>query len=422
VSAAGSTGSGGTAVPPPVPDKVLTPAFSLLIAAGLAYFIGLGMTTPVLPRYVEGPLGGGGIAVGIAVGAFAFGAVGCRPVAGRLGDRFDARVVVLIGSVLACVSVAGYALAGSLAPLVVFRIGNGAADAFFFVGAATLMTSMAGVSRAGEAASYFGIAVYTGFSIGPAIGEITHDALGYDGTWLVAAAISGTSFLLAWRLVDPRPPRAPTATKPPLLHKAGVMPGLVLALGTIGLAGYQAFVPLYVSSVGLSGARYVLLVYGLTALVLRLAGARLPDRLGALRMASVALLCSITGLLTIAAFPSKLGLFVGTIIFAGSGAYLFPATLSLAASRAPVAERGAVLGTFTAFFDISQGLGALALGGVVALSSYRLAFASGALASIAAIILAQLMLRASLGRRHAEAVAVEPGAAAGADLDLDISP
>src|SRR5205823_6587949 len=145
-------------------------------------------------------------------------------------------------------------------------------------------TSMAGVTRAGEAASYFGIAVYTGFSLGPAIGEIVHDAIGYRGTWLVAAAITGVSIVLAWRLVDPRPPRAVTGTKPPLLHKAGVLPGVVLALGTVGLAGYQAFVPLYVKDVGLSGARYVLLVYGLTALVLRLLGARLPDRLGALRM------------------------------------------------------------------------------------------------------------------------------------------
>jgi predicted MFS family arabinose efflux permease len=401
--------------PPPVPavpEKVLTPAFSLLIAAGLAYFIGLGMTTPVLPRYVEGPLGGGGVAVGVAVGAFAFGAVGCRPIAGRLGDRFDARIVVLIGAVLATASVAGYALAGSLAPLVAFRIGSGAADAFFFVGAATLMTSMAGVTRAGEAASYFGIAVYTGFSLGPAIGEIVRDGLGYHGTWLVAAAISGVSIVLAWRLVDPRPPRAVTDTKPPLLHKAGVLPGVVLALGTVGLAGYQAFVPLYVKDVGLSGARYVLLVYGLTALVLRLLGARLPDRLGALRMASVALLCSIVGLLTVAAFPSKLGLFAGSIVFAGSGAYLFPATLSLAAGRAPVDERGAVLGTFTAFFDLSQGLGALALGGVVALSGYRAAFACGAMASVCAMVVAQSMLRAST-TRAAEA------APSGLDLDLN---
>jgi predicted MFS family arabinose efflux permease len=381
--------------PPPVPDRVITPAFALLIASGLAYFIGLGMTTPVLPRYVEGPLDGGGVAVGVAVGAFALGAVGCRPVAGRLGDRFDARVVVIIGSVLATLSVAGYALADSLFPLVAFRIGSGAADAFFFVGAATLMTSMAGVTRAGEAASYFGIAVYTGFSLGPAIGEIVHDGFGYHGTWLVASAISGVSLVLAWKLVDPRPPRAASAAKPPLLHKAGVLPGVVLALGTVGLAGYQAFVPLYVKDVGLSGARYVLLVYGLTALVLRLLGARLPDRIGALRMASVALLCSIVGLLTIAVFPSQLGLFAGSVVFAGSGAYLFPATLSLAAGRAPVDERGAVLGTFTAFFDISQGLGALALGGVVALSGYRLAFACGAMASVSAMVMAQSMLRAS---------------------------
>jgi predicted MFS family arabinose efflux permease len=304
--------------------------------------------------------------------------------------------------VLACTSVAGYSLAGSLAPLVAFRLVSGAADAFFFVGAATMMTSMAGVARAGEAASYFGIAVYTGFSLGPALGEFAHDTFGYDGTWLVASAITGGSIVLAWRLVDPRPARAVTAKKPPLVHKAGILPGCVLALGTVGLAGYQAFVPLYVKSVGLSGARYVLLVYGLTALLLRLLGARLPDRIGALRMASVALVCSVTGLLTIAVFASQLGLFLGSVVFAGSGAYLFPATLTLAAGRAPVDERGAVIGTFTAFFDVSQGLGALVLGGVVALSGYRLAFTVGALSSVTALTMAQAMLRSSARQLAAE--------------------
>jgi predicted MFS family arabinose efflux permease len=383
---------------PAAPPPVLTRSFALLIAAGLCYFVGLGMTTPVLPRYVEGPLDGSSVAVGFAVGSFAFGAVVARPFAGRLGDRFDARVVILVGAVLAALSVGGYAFAGSLGPLVAFRLVTGVADAFFFVGAATLMTSLSGAARAGEAASYFGIAVYTGFSLGPAIGEGVHDAGGYDAVWIVAAAVSGLALVVGWRLEDPRPARNLAGTRRRLVHRDGLLPGTVLALGTVGLAGYQAFIPLYVESVGLSGARYVLLVYGLTALGLRLLGARLPDRLGALRMVSTALLCGVAGLLTIAAWSSRTGLFVGSVVFAGSGAYLLPATMALAVNRAPEDERGAVIGTFTAFFDVSQGLGALALGGVVALSSYRAAFAVSACCSLSALLVAHSTLRAP-GRR-----------------------
>ncbi len=41
----------------------------LVVTAGLSYFTALGMLLPVVPVYVEHRLGGGGLAVGVAVGA-----------------------------------------------------------------------------------------------------------------------------------------------------------------------------------------------------------------------------------------------------------------------------------------------------------------------------------------------------------------
>ena len=45
----------------------------------------------MLPQFVERELGGDTLGVGIAVGAFAVGAVLLRPFAGRLGDRYGRR-------------------------------------------------------------------------------------------------------------------------------------------------------------------------------------------------------------------------------------------------------------------------------------------------------------------------------------------
>ena len=62
------------------------------------------------------------------------------------------------------------------------------------------------------------------------------------------------------------------------------------------------------------------------------------------------------------------GLFVGTSLFAAGMSLLYPAMLLLALDRAPDTERASVVGTFSSFFDLSQGLGALILGGVAELS------------------------------------------------------
>jgi len=51
----------------PAEERLLTPAFLVLITTGVFYFLAFGMVIPVLPRYVEGPLGGGSVAVGFVV-------------------------------------------------------------------------------------------------------------------------------------------------------------------------------------------------------------------------------------------------------------------------------------------------------------------------------------------------------------------
>jgi hypothetical protein len=67
----------------------------------------------------------------------------------------------------------------------------------------------------------------------------------------------------------------------------------------------------------------------------------------------------------------------------------------------PAAERSSAVATFSIFFDLSQGLGAPALGVVVALASEPAAFAVGAGLQMAALAL----LRARVAARAEEAAA-----------------
>jgi predicted MFS family arabinose efflux permease len=57
-------------------------------------------------------------------------------------------------------------------------------------------------------------------------------------------------------------------------------------------------------------------------------------------------------------------------------------------------ERGSAVGTVSSFFDMSQGLGALLLGIVAALSGYRGAFVGGAVLSLGAFVVLRTGARA----------------------------
>ena len=386
---------------------LITPRFVLIVASGLAYFFALAMLTPVLPLYVKGPLHGNGFSVGIGVGAFAVGAVLLRPFAGRLGDRAGRRWLVIGGAAVVAVSIAAYGVIDSLAWLVLARFVTGIGEAAFFVGAATMITDLAPVERRGEAVSYWSIAVYGGLAFGPALGEFV---LGHDRfvlTWIVSAGLALVAAIVGCTLNETgaHVQAAAAESKQRLLHPAAIRPGIVLMLGLIGLAGFSAFVSLYArSELHQSGAGMIFVVYGVCILLVRILGARLPDQLGPIRSGTYALVLGSVGLTVMTAFRSVVGLVAGTVIFAGGMSLLYPALLVMALADVPESERGSVVGTFSSFFDLSQGLGALLCGAAEQLFGYRAAFGVGAvLAAVGCVA-----LRAGAARQRSRPVAAEP--------------
>ncbi|MDP1819755.1 MAG: MFS transporter [Acidimicrobiales bacterium] len=383
------------------PGRLVTSRFAIVTAATFAYFIALGALLPTLPRYVEDELGGGGVAVGVVIGSFAVSAAAVRPWAGRLGDRYGRRVLLSGGSFAVAASVAAYALVDSLVPLVALRLVTGLGEAAVFVGAATAIQDLAPDDRRGEAASYFSVALYGGLALGPALGEGLAEAYGFHAVWLAAAGFALLAAVLGLgtpKLSGP-PARRPTG----LLHRAALGPGFVLLLGLIPFAGFSAFLSLYGEDVGIDDVGPVFGVYAGTVLVIRILGARLPDRLGWRTASSIALVAVGLGALLLAAWASVAAVWVSAVCIAIGMSLLFPALFSAAMAGVPEDERSHAVGTFSLFFDLSQGLGAPVLGLVVALSSYR-----GAFAASAVVAACGWFAQVSLSRRRAEAAAVTP--------------
>jgi predicted MFS family arabinose efflux permease len=302
----------------------------------------------------------------------------------------------------------GYGIIDSLAWLVFARFITGIGEAAFFVGAATMITDLAPVERRGEAVSYWSIAVYGGLAFGPALGELVLGDDRYVLTWVVASALALLAAIVGCTLKEtgdsPGAPH-PSAAKQPLLHRAGIRPGIVLMLGLIGLAGFSTFVSLYARrELHLGGAGGIFVIYGVCILLVRIFGARLPDRLGPIRSGTYALVFAAVGLTVMAGVRSVVGLIIGTVIFAGGMSLLYPALLVMALSDVPDNERASVVGTFSSFFDLSQGIGALLCGIAQQLFGYRSAFLVGAVLAAAGCV----TLRVGASRRREVAVTPEP--------------
>jgi MFS family permease len=380
--------------------------FLTVAFAELAYFTAAGVLLPALPRYVEGPLAGGDVAVGLVAGAFSVSAFFLRPWAGAQADRRGRRLLMVSGASLFALSVAGYVVASSIPILIAIRLLTGVGEALFFVGALAANVDLAPPERRGEAFSFASLALYIGIGAGPFLGEAAIERFGFDAAWGLSIGLALVAVVLSLRLPPMRPDVAPE--RHPLVHRGGLLPGLVLLSTVWGMAGFLAFVPLYaVRDLDMSGAGLVLGLFSGIVVLIRSVGARIPDMIGAARATRISLVLTAAGLAAAGLWQEPAGLILGAAIL-GVGVALFtPALFSVAVDGVPPNERGAVMGTTSAFLDVAFGLGPATFGFVAAGVGRSGGFIVGA--AVAALGL-WLVIATRLGRR-VDAVASGPGKA-----------
>jgi MFS family permease len=342
--------------------------FLTVAVAELAYFTADGVLLPALPRYVTGALGGGDVAVGLVMGAFSLSAFFLRPWAGSQADLRGRRILMVAGGSIFALSVVGYLVATSIPLLVAMRLLTGVGEALFFVGAVAANLDLAPAERRGEAMSFASLSLYIGIGAGPFIGETVIEHLGFRAAWLVAIGLAAVAVALSLRLppMKPEEEEGPPPQMHRLVHPAGVLPGLVLLATIWGMAGFLAFVPLYSRDLGMAGSGLVLGLFAGIVVLIRSVGARIPDLVGPARTTRVSLALSAVGLATVGLWREPAGLIVGAVVL-GVGVALFtPALFALAVAGVPPNERGAVMGTTSAFLDLGFGLGPATLGFVAA--------------------------------------------------------
>lgn len=381
--------------------RLLTRTFVALFAATLAFFTAGALVLPVATRYADGPLGADAVGIGVSIGVFSVAALVLRPVVGWAADRFGRRPLLLFGGSVTLVALGLHLVATTLPAFVAVRALLGVGEAFFFVAALAALSDIAPPERRGEAINVGSLAVYLGLGAGPAIGEAVLGAAGFSGAWLTAAGIAALAIALSWFVPETAPgvlaARASGERGPRgrLFHPAGLLPGFLILTGAWGMAGFFAFVPLHATNVGLDGAGVPLAMYALIVVALRIAFAKLPDQVGAARLSGAALAVTAIGLAMIGALPGSVGLLVGTAVFAVGIAFMFPGLMAVAVARVDETERGSVVGTSSAFLDLSFGLAPATLGFVAGSDGYGEVFlVSAGVAVVGAAVIA--ILRASL--------------------------
>ncbi len=361
--------------------------FVATTAAMAMFFVAVGMGLTLVPRFVVDDLGETNRLVGWSAAAYSVLAVACRPLLTAGVARWGNRAVLRIGAIGGAAGFALHALVGSSAALLVVRGITGAFEALLYVAAANLISERAPAERRAEAISYHSVGLFLALGVGPVIGEafVAADRIrvGFVVSGVVALAAA------AWSLaVADDTPAASTGPRPKgrTFHGGGALLGLVLALPMFGYQGWSSFLKLRADEVGASaGALFA--TYSVLTLLVRLLGARLPERLGLTRAAPIAAGAMAVGLTIAGTVDGAVGMWLAVVVLSSAISLLYPSLIALAARMAnDPRERAAAISTFTAFFEIGAASGGAVLGPVADAGGYQTAYLVGAVAAAAGIV------------------------------------
>jgi MFS family permease len=348
-------------------SRLLTQRFLWLLAANLCMWIGIGSFF-LFPLFILS-VGGTKADIGILVGVMPLVCILVRPWASEMVDRAGRKAVLasgcalMGGAVLACLWFQG-PIASVFYPHLLLRVVFGVGFSLGIVASFTLAGDLTPHTRLNEGFGIFGTAGLLGTALGPMAAEWLIMRLGYSALFTGAGVVFGAAVvfiaLIGTAPAEPYPARTgsflTTLREPKIFWLALI--GLCFG---IGIAAHWGFVAPYARSKGMLASAYYA-TYTVAAIVARLIGGRLSDRLGEQRVIPVALLANGLGLALLIPVGSVEGLTVAGFLSGMGSGLIIPALLAAGVRGIPAQGRGKATGVLTGGLDAGLSLGSFLLG------------------------------------------------------------
>lgn len=294
-------------------------------------------------------------------------------VAGRLGDRFGLRLMLIAGLLIFAVASTLSAVAGSLGVLIGARALQGIGGALMMTTAMALMRQAAADQQVGRAMGLLGTVSAIGTALGPSLGGFLIASFGWQSIFWVQALLAGVTLVLACLATAESGPPEVGAERPWFALDRRLAPHLVIN-GLVSAVMMTTLVvgPFYLSlGLGLNAPQVGLVMAAgpLIAIASGVPSGRLVDAWGHRRMVLGGLGLMFVGVILLAFLPHLAGVigFVAAILALTPGYQLFQAANNTAALLGTTRQRrGSVAGWLGFSRNIGLIAGAWLMGAVFA--------------------------------------------------------
>ncbi|OZY42402.1 MFS transporter [Pseudomonas fragi] len=387
------------------PMAITLQVVSIVLFTFIGY-LNIGIPLAVLPGYVHNHLGYGTVIAGLVISVQYLATLLSRPYASRFIDTRGSKRAVMIG--LAGCGLSGVFMlvstwltsmpAWSLASLLIGRLVLGSAESLVGSGSIGWGIGRVGAQNTAKVISWNGIASYGAIAIGAPLGVVM---VGHLGMWSLGVSImllGALGVLLAWpKLAAP----IVSGVRLPFLHVLGrVLPhGTGLALGSIGFGTIATFITLYYATNHWENAALCLSLFGASFISARLLFGNLINRIGGFRVAIACLSVETLGLLLLWLAPNPELALAGAALSGFGFSLVFPALGVEAVNLVPASSRGAAVGAYSLFIDLSLGITGPLVGAVAAGFGFASIFLFAALAAFSGLLLSVYLYRQAQAAR-----------------------
>lgn len=292
-------------------------------------------------------------------------------IAGRLGDRYGCKSMLIVGLVIFSLASLLCSVAPSLRILVAARSFQGIGAAFLMTLAMALTRQTVSKSQVGRAMGMLGTISALGTALGPVLGGFLIALSGWQSIFGLQFILASIAIILAWVLLPNDCIRKQIPTLSSWQPDQNIVPNLLVNLLVATVMMSTLVIGPFYLSLGLSLDQIqVGLIMGIGPVVAILSGipsGRLVDCWGSRYIVTIGLIFLIIGSFMLAIVPKLMGLsgYILPIIILTSGYQLFQAannTMTLA--DVPKARQGVVSGLLSLSRNMGLIIGASVMGAI----------------------------------------------------------
>ena len=298
---------------------------------------------------------------GLGVGASFLATIVTRKASGDLADRLGGKVCFIRGSVMyagagvLCMLAALEALpvGARFAVLLAGRLLLGLGESMVNVSMVSWSVAMLGAARSGRVMSAIGLAMYAAFVLGSPIGYAVYNTWGFGTLMALAALTPAAGFLLIRRALPFRHGGNPRQASFGRIVAIIWPEGTALFLQGIGISVIGAFLSKTFLDRGWPLAGWGLSCFGAGFVLIRILLGRLPDRIGGKPVAAGSIAVESAGLYLLWLAPGPYAALAGSLVAGAGASMMYPSLGREVILLSPEALRGAALGCYAAFQDLS---------------------------------------------------------------------